>query len=49
MLNMPDLESLSPLQLREVPRDLQDQARALQSEVLFKSARIDQLTYELAR
>jgi transposase len=49
MLNTPDLESLSPLQLREVTRNLQDQVRALQSEVLFKSTRIDQLTYELAR
>jgi len=49
MLNAPDLESLSAPQLREVTRDLLDQVQALQSEVQFKSTRIDQLTYELAR
>jgi transposase len=49
MLNAPDLESLSAPQLREVTRDLLGKVEALQSEVLFKSTRIDQLTYELAR
>jgi len=49
MLNVTNLESLSAPQLREVTRDLLDKVEALQSEVLFKSTRIDQLTYELAR
>ena len=56
MVNATDLESLSAPQLREVTRDLIEQLaqtdrqrEALKSEVLFKSARIEQLTYELAR
>ena len=56
MVNAADLESLSAPQLREVTRDLIEQLaetdrqrEALKSEVLFKSARIEQLTYELAR
>lgn len=49
MLNAADLESLSEPQLREATRDLLDKVAALQGEVLFKSARIEQLTYELAR
>lgn len=49
MLNTTDLESLAEPQLREVTRDLLDELQALKSEVRFKSARIEQLTYELAR
>ena len=56
MVNAADLESLSAPQLREVTRDLiekltekERQSEALRSEILFKSTRIDQLTYELAR
>ena len=56
MLNATDLESLAEPQLREVSRDLveqiaayQEQAEAYKREILFKSTRIDQLTYELAR
>ena len=49
MLNATDLESLAEPQLREVTRDLLDELQALKSEVRFKGARIEQLTYELAR
>ena len=56
MLNATDLDSLSEPQLREVNRELveqiaayQRQAEADKREILFKSTRIDQLTYELAR
>lgn len=49
MLNATDLESLAEPQLREVSRDLLEKVEALSREVLFKSTRIDQLTYELAR
>src|SRR5271169_526172 len=56
MVSTTDLDSLSAPQLREVTRDLIDklleqerQSEALKSEILFKTTRIDQLTYELAR
>ena len=49
MLNATDLESLSEPQLRDATRDLLDTVEALKNEVLFKSTRIEQLTYELAR
>ena len=49
MLNVTDLESLSEPQLREATRDLLDTVEALKGEVLFKSTRIEQLTFELAR
>jgi transposase len=35
--------------LHEVTRDLLDEPQALKSEVRFKSARIEQFTFELAR
>jgi transposase len=56
MLSASQIESLNAEQLREVTRGLlgkleerDREAEALKSEILFKSARIDQLTYELAR
>ena len=49
MLNATDLDSLPEPQLREVTRDLLQKVQALNSEVLFKGARIEQLNYELAR
>jgi transposase len=56
MLSASQIESLPAEQLREVTRGLigeiqerDAQAEAMRSEILFKSTRIDQLTYELAR
>jgi len=56
MLSTSQIDSLTEAELREASRDLlgkleqrDREAEALKSEIIFKSARIDQLTYELAR
>jgi transposase len=49
MVNVEELQSLTELQLRELTRDLIEKVAEQQRDIVFKTTKIEQLTYERAR